>query len=1112
MDSLYDISCFAAGLAGNIFALALFLSPVTTFKRILKAKSTERFDGLPYLFSLLNCLICLWYGLPWVADGRLLVATVNGIGAVFQLAYICLFIFYADSRKTRMKIIGLLVLVVCGFALVSHASVFFFDQPLRQQFVGAVSMASLISMFASPLAVMGVVIRSESVEFMPFYLSLSTFLMSASFALYGLLLRDFFIYDETSLIWFSHKKEKFLRLSSVTKIIPGQRTVCKDQAEVEVWFSALEGLISSFRKKSLINEHKDRVSFSEFCYTVTILEGKNDSSIVDMHITHKYHNTEVTYYQDRHSYDSTLDIASNISRSFNSAGYCGTNSFSFRKSDVGFDRLNMIRTSAADSSRVSISSALSSYSQGSGTDDIESLGDVYVWGEVWTDVTPSDGHTSSSCSKVDVLIPKPLESDVVLDVNQIACGTRHVALTTRQGEVFTWGEEFGGRLGHGTDADISRPKLVESLSLTVVDLISCGEFHTCAVTTSGDLFNWGDGSYNVGLLGCGTEVSYWLPKKVSGPLEGLQVLSVACGSWHSALTTSSGKLYTFGDGTFGVLGHGDRETLAYPKEVEALSGFKTIKVACGIWHSAAIVEVTNQTGANVMSKKLYTWGDGDKNRLGHGDKEPRLVPKCVQALLEYNFHQLACGHNMTVALATSGRVFTMGSSSNGQLGNPKSDGKQPCLVQDRLASELVEEISCGASHVTVLTSRSEVYTWGMGANGRLGHGDLKDRKKPCLVEALKDRHVKSISCGSNFTTCICIHKWVSGADQSVCTGCRQAFGFTRKRHDCYNCGLVHCHACSSRKVLKAALAPTPGKPHRVCDSCFLKLKAAETGSNNSNRRNAVTRRSIDGREKLERPEIRPSRTTAPAESVKYTEVDSLKQKCEAQHEQLQISDKKTKTVVSMATEEYTRCSAVVEFVKFLDNELNGIVHELPSDAAESLKALQNQVQALLREQRSHPSELLNPMDHDGIQLSSGGNALHDFSNHRSGSTRYLFMSQDASSASGSAISLTSEPPSHRGMEHHAKVPNDFVPKHDTHGEVQLIEQFEPGVYVTLIQLKDGSKVFKRVRFSKKKFAENQAEEWWRENQERVFKKYSHPTVPQTTSTKTGSSNEEEHHS
>ncbi|XP_020405132.1 bidirectional sugar transporter SWEET2b-like isoform X1 [Zea mays] len=209
MSSLYDVSCFAAGLAGNVFALALFLSPVPTFKRVLKAKSTEQFDGLPYLLSLLNCCICLWYGLPWVSDGgRALVATVNCTGALFQLAYISLFIFYADSRTTRsallspsppvldpqLKVAGLLVLVVFAFALIAHASIAFFDQPLRQLFVGSVSMASLVSMFASPLAVMGVVVRTECVEFMPFYLSLSTFLMSASFAVYGLLLRDFFIY------------------------------------------------------------------------------------------------------------------------------------------------------------------------------------------------------------------------------------------------------------------------------------------------------------------------------------------------------------------------------------------------------------------------------------------------------------------------------------------------------------------------------------------------------------------------------------------------------------------------------------------------------------------------------------------------------------------------------------------------------------------------------------------------------------------------------------------------------------------------------------------------------------------------------------------------------
>ena len=57
----------------------------------------------------------------------------------------------------------------------------------------------------------------------------------------------------------------------------------------------------------------------------------------------------------------------------------------------------------------------------------------------------------------------------------------------------------------------------------------------------------------------------------------------------------------------------------------------------------------------------------------------------------------------------------------------------------------MEEIACGAYHVAVLTSRTEVFTWGKGANGRLGHGDMIDRNLPTLVEALKAKQVKSIA-------------------------------------------------------------------------------------------------------------------------------------------------------------------------------------------------------------------------------------------------------------------------------------------------------------------------------------------------------------------------------
>jgi solute carrier family 50 protein (sugar transporter) len=54
---------------------------------------------MPYIYSLLNCLICMWYGLPFVSYGVVLVATVNSIGAVFQLAYTAVFIAFADAKQ-----------------------------------------------------------------------------------------------------------------------------------------------------------------------------------------------------------------------------------------------------------------------------------------------------------------------------------------------------------------------------------------------------------------------------------------------------------------------------------------------------------------------------------------------------------------------------------------------------------------------------------------------------------------------------------------------------------------------------------------------------------------------------------------------------------------------------------------------------------------------------------------------------------------------------------------------------------------------------------------------------------------------------------------------------
>ncbi|KAI7744320.1 hypothetical protein M8C21_032736 [Ambrosia artemisiifolia] len=186
-----DSPCLVKGC--NIFAFGLFVSPIPTFRRIIKNQSTEQFSGIPYIYALLNCLICAWYGCPLISYDNLLVTTVNSVGAVFQLSYVIIYITHAEKNK-KFKISALLLAVFGLFAVIAIGSLLVTDLELRHLIIGFLSCATLISMFASPLSVMNLVIQTRSVEFMPFYLSLSTFLMSTSFLLYGIFNFDPFIY------------------------------------------------------------------------------------------------------------------------------------------------------------------------------------------------------------------------------------------------------------------------------------------------------------------------------------------------------------------------------------------------------------------------------------------------------------------------------------------------------------------------------------------------------------------------------------------------------------------------------------------------------------------------------------------------------------------------------------------------------------------------------------------------------------------------------------------------------------------------------------------------------------------------------------------------------
>ncbi|CAN4127180.1 unnamed protein product [Withania somnifera] len=194
-----DAARFSVGVIGNVIALILFLSPLTTFVRIWKSKSVEQFSPVPYLATFINCGLWVLYGLPWVQPHSILVITINGTGLGIEIVYLMLFLLYSD-RKQRIKVILMaLVEIIFVVALAFCVLTFVHETKKRAAIVGSICMVGNILMYASPLSVMKLVIKTKSVEYMPFFLSLFSFLNGVSWTAYALIRFDAYILAPNSM-------------------------------------------------------------------------------------------------------------------------------------------------------------------------------------------------------------------------------------------------------------------------------------------------------------------------------------------------------------------------------------------------------------------------------------------------------------------------------------------------------------------------------------------------------------------------------------------------------------------------------------------------------------------------------------------------------------------------------------------------------------------------------------------------------------------------------------------------------------------------------------------------------------------------------------------------
>ena len=277
-------------------------------------------------------------------------------------------------------------------------------------------------------------------------------------------------------------------------------------------------------------------------------------------------------------------------------------------------------------------------------------------------------------------------------ITQISAGTVHNLALTKDGRVFSWGSSQGGQLGLSEEYLINKPGFKETLFLyepTLIHInksikinsqnkiknqieinenddefiikISCGEAHSLALSSKGDVYSWGFGSNGqLGLGFCGESFEPGLSAQMSRKftpqylksLEDSNIKDIQCGKTFTMFINDKKEVLACGVNDLSQLGIKDfvnvRKNdnicydLVWPTVLDYLIDKQVQKISCGEAHCLAIVNYPENV------KSIWSWGNNKFGQLGHGSWIDKSLPKPINFLLGFNndkvqFEEISCG-------------------------------------------------------------------------------------------------------------------------------------------------------------------------------------------------------------------------------------------------------------------------------------------------------------------------------------------------------------------------------------------------------------------------------------------------------------------------------------
>ena len=291
-------------------------------------------------------------------------------------------------------------------------------------------------------------------------------------------------------------------------------------------------------------------------------------------------------------------------------------------------------------------------------------------------------------------------------------------------ELFTWGVNTNGQLGQSDTINRSSPVQVGLSSWTQID---AGAAHVLGITSTGSLYAWG---FNSTLqLGLNDTVARSSPVQVGTDSWSL----IAAGQSHSVGITINGTLWTWGANNVGQLGLSNTVNRSSPTQVGTSS---YAQISAG---GSQTVALTNDQ----PWQNLYAWGAGTLGLIGINATTNRSSPVQVgstwlsavrsspsQISSSSDWSIISTADQAAYAIKSNGTLWTWGIGANGRLGlNDTISRSSPTQI----GSSSWTSVAGGRSFVAGITTDGTLYTWGQNNNGQLGQGDTLDRSTPTQI-------------------------------------------------------------------------------------------------------------------------------------------------------------------------------------------------------------------------------------------------------------------------------------------------------------------------------------------------------------------------------------------